>query len=190
METVFIKILNMSIAAGWMILAVILLRSLLKRAPKALRCFLWLLVGIRLVIPFSWESVWSLIPSSDVVGNDILYSETPAIHSGIDLLDQAVNPVLSGSLAPDTFQSVNPMQVAAGLASMVWVFGTAVLLLYSAVSYLRLRRRLFDAVRLRDNIWQSEKAASPFVLGLFRPRIYLPYHLSAVSYTHLTLPTT
>ena len=185
METVFIKILNMSIAAGWMILAVILLRSLLKRAPKALRCFLWLLVGIRLVIPFSWESVWSLIPSSDVVGNDILYSETPAIHSGIDLLDQAVNPVLSGSLAPDTFQSVNPMQVAAGLASMVWVFGTAVLLLYSAVSYLRLRRRLFDAVRLRDNIWQSEKAASPFVLGLFRPRIYLPYHLSEPAISHV-----
>lgn len=185
MEILFIKLLNMSITAGWMILAVILLRFLLRKAPKAIRCFLWLLVGIRLVIPISWESVWSLIPSSDVIRTDILYSETPSIHSGIGMLNQAVNPVLSESLAPDPYASANPVQILTYMAAMVWVFGIAFLLLYSAISYLRLRRRLFDAIRLRDNIWQSEKAASPFVLGLFRPRIYLPYHLCEPGISHV-----
>lgn len=185
MEHVFIKLLNMSITAGWMILAVILLRFLLKKAPKAIRCFLWMLVGIRLVFPFSWESIWSLIPSSHVISTDILTSETPAIHSGIDLLNRAVNPVLSESLAPDPYASANPMQIVTYMASVVWISGIVLLLLYSALSYLRLRRRLFDAVRLRDNIWQSEKAASPFVLGLFRPRIYLPYHLHDPGISHV-----
>ena len=136
MEILFIKLLNMSITAGWMILAVILLRFLLRKAPKAIRCFLWLLVGIRLVIPISWESVWSLIPSSDVIRTDILYSETPSIHSGIGMLNQAVNPVLSESLAPDPYASANPVQILTYMAAMVWVFGIAVLLLYLSLIHI------------------------------------------------------
>lgn len=175
MEAVFIRLLNMSIAAGWLILAVVLLRAILKKAPKSIRRILWALVGIRLVFPFSPESILSLIPSAETVSTDILYAETPAIHSGISAFNTYVNPVLSESLALNVAASVNPMQVVASIASVVWIIGMIVLMLYSIISYIRLRRRVADAVILRDNFWQSEKVASPFILGLFHPRISLPF---------------
>lgn len=175
MEAVFIRLLNMSIAASWLILAVIVLRFLLKNAPKNIRRILWALVGIRLVLPFSFESFLSLIPSAETVSTAILYAETPKIHSGISAFNTYVNPIISESLAPNVAASVNPMQVVAFIASVVWITGMAALLLYAAVSYIRLRRKVTEAVLLRDNLWQSEAVASPFVLGFFRPRIYLPF---------------
>ncbi len=185
MEALFLKLLNMSITASWLILAVIVLRFLLQKAPKSIRCFLWALVGIRLVCPFSWESVLSLIPSAETVSPDILYSEAPTIHSGISVLNQTVNPVISESLAPNAGASVNPMQAITYAASIVWIIGMAALVLYSVISYVRLRRRVTDAVILRDNLWQSEKVTSPFVLGLLRPRIYLPFGVDEESLTYV-----
>ncbi|HPE16194.1 MAG TPA: M56 family metallopeptidase [Oscillospiraceae bacterium] len=185
MESVFLKLLNMSITASWLILAVLALRFLLRSAPKSIRSFLWALVGIRLIFPFSWQSVLSLIPSAETVSPDILYAEVPAIHSGINVLNQAVNPVISASLAPTAGAGVNPMQVVAHAAAIAWMAGMAALALYGAVSYIRLRRRVADAVLLRDNLWQSEKTASPFVLGLFRPRIYLPFDMEEESLAYV-----
>lgn len=183
METIFLKLMNMSITASWLILAVILLRFVLKRAPKSIRRILWIVVGIRLAVPFSFKSVLSLIPSSQTVSPDIIYSETPMIKSGITVLNQAVNNVLSQSFAPVPEISINPLQLVVHRASLVWMIGAAGLLLYSIISYVKLRWRITDAVYLRDNLWQSEKVSSPFVLGLFRPRIYMPYALdhSAIS---------
>ncbi len=185
METVFIKLLNMSITAGWLILTVVILRAVFKRAPKSIICVLWALVGIRLICPFSIESMLSAVPSVETVPQDILYSGSPAIDSGIEALNESINPILSQSLAPDMAMSVNPMQVIAFAASAVWIAGMAALLLYTAISYLCLRRRVATAVRLKDNIWQSEAVTSPFVLGVFRPRIYLPFDMDEESMRHV-----
>ncbi|MEA4823759.1 MAG: M56 family metallopeptidase [Clostridiaceae bacterium] len=178
MEAVFLKALNMSLAVGWLILVIIVLRPLLRRAPRSIHCLLWGLVAIRLICPLSPESVLSLIPSAEIFSPSILYAESPAIQSGIGSLNQAVNPALAESLSPALSDSVNPMQVVIAAAAVLWLIGVTAMLLYAAVSYFRLRRRVADAVRLRDNLWQSEHAASPFILGILHPRIYLPYTLS------------
>ena len=178
MEAVFIKILNMSITASWLILAVILIRFLLKKAPKSTRCILWALVGIRLVCPFSLESALSLIPSAVTVSPDILYAEEPAIRSGIDAFNSAVNPAISESFAPAAGNSITPMQTVTYVVSIVWLAGIAAMIVYSAVSYVRFRRRVAAAVMLQGNVWQSETVSTPFVLGLFRPRIYIPFHMN------------
>lgn len=185
METVFLTLLNRSIAAGWLVLAVVVLRWLLKRAPKSVHCLLWGLVGLRLVLPWSIESAWSLLPSAETISPEILYSPAPEIRSGVPFLNQAVNPALSQSMAPNPANSVNPLQIVSLAAAWVWIAGMAALALYSAVSYVRLRRRVVQAVRLRDNLWQSEHVDTPFILGLFRPRIYLPFHMEAQSMAHV-----
>lgn len=174
MEAVFLKILNMGITAGWIVLAVIALRLLLKKAPKWITVLLWGLVGLRLIFPFSLESVFSLIPSAETVPADILYTDTPAIHSGVSVLNTAVNPVISDSLAPAAGASVNPMQVIAFAASIIWIAGIAGMLVYTVVSGLRIRRRVREAVPLRENILLCDHVDTPFVFGVLRPRIYLP----------------
>lgn len=175
MEHLFLKLFNMSITASWLVVAVIALRLLLKKAPKYIRCILWGLVGVRLICPFSFESMLSLIPSAETVPAEMLLSQAPAIHSGIDVLNQAVNPVISQSLAPTPYASVNPMQVITYIASVIWVVGVVLMVVYTIASYVRLKLRVGTAVRLYDNIWQSERVSSPFVLGMLRPRIYLPF---------------
>lgn len=185
MEAVFIRLLNMSITASWLILAVIALRFLLKKAPKSVLLILWALVGLRLVLPFSPESVLSLIPSAETVRPDILYAEAPTIHSGIYAFNTHVNPVISESLAPSAADSLNPMQIVASVASVVWTVGMALLVLYCVISYVGLCRKVAEAVPLRDNLWQSENVASPFVLGLFRPRIYLPFGMGEESMAYV-----
>jgi beta-lactamase regulating signal transducer with metallopeptidase domain len=181
MEAVFIRFLNMSIAASWLILAVVLLRVILKKAPKSIRRILWALVGIRLVLPFSPESFLSLIPSAETVSPDILRGETPHIHSGISAFNTYINPVISESFVPVADANVHPMQIAASIASIVWIAGMALLVLYGVISYVGLRRKVAEAVPLRDNLWQGQAVASPFVLGFFRPRIYLPFGMDEES---------
>ena len=185
METVFIKLLNMSITAGWLILAVVIMRPVLKRAPKSILCVLWALVGIRLICPLSIKSMLSAVPSVETIPQNILYSRAPAIDSGIEALNELINPPLSQSLAPDMVSSANPMQVIAFIASAIWIAGMAALLLYTAISYMCLRGRVATAVRLTGNIWQSEAVTSPFVLGVFRPRIYLPFDMDEESMRHV-----
>ncbi len=185
MEAVFLKLLNMSIAAGWLVLAVAALRFLLKKAPKAIRCVLWALVGIRLICPFSFVSALSLIPSAETVSPDILYSQAPTIHTGISALNRTVNPIISESLSPSVGASVNPLQVITSAATVVWIIGVAILLAYAAISYLRLRRRVGAAMRLRDDLWLCDDISSPFILGFFKPRIYLPSHMDEMQLAHV-----
>lgn len=173
MEAAFIKALNLSISAGWLISAVILLRFLLKKAPKTVTVFLWALVAFRLVCPFSFESVLSLIPSAETVPEEILYSDAPAIQSGIPALNSAVNPVISENLAPSMAESVNPLQIIT-FAAAVWLAGVAAMLIYAAVSCLKIKKKISEAVLLRDNIWMCDRISTPFIFGLIRPRIYLP----------------
>ena len=174
MEAVFIKVLNMSISAGWLILAVMLLRLLLKKAPKWISVVLWGLVGLRLVFPFSLQSVLSLIPSAEVISPSIGYAQHPEINSGVSVIDNAVNPTLGTSLAATPMNSVNPMQIVLYLGGLVWVGGKVILLLYGLISYLRLRRKVTEAIPYEKNTWLCDQVKTPFILGVFRPRIYLP----------------
>ena len=111
MELIFLKIVNMSAAASWIILAVLLLRFILKKVPRAYICVLWAMVGIRLVLPFSFESKLSLLPSAEVFPEEFLYAAEPKINSGIGFIDNAVNPIIAAGLAPEPTASANPAQI-------------------------------------------------------------------------------
>lgn len=178
MSEIFLKLLNMSISASYLVLAVILLRLLLKRAPKWIRVVLWGIVAVRLVCPLSIESTLSLIPSSRVVSPDIITATAPEINTSISLVDQAIDPVIGSSFTLDHTASANPLQIWTGVLAMIWMIGMLALLAYTVISYARVKRRIGAAVLLCDNIYQSENVASPFVLGIIKPKIYLPFNLN------------
>lgn len=177
MADVFIKTLNMGIAASWLILPVVVLRVILKKAPKRFRLLLWAVVGLRLVLPVSIESALSLVPSAQTLPEGVMYAAAPELNTGIAALNDAINPAFTAAFAPEPAASANPLQVLLPVASVIWLAGAAVMLLWALVSWLRLRRRVAEAVRLEGNVYESERVASPFVLGLIRPRIYLPFGL-------------
>ena len=179
MTAIFLGFLNRSLAAGILILAVVLVRLVFKKAPRWLLCALWALAAVRLVCPVSIESVLSLIPSAEPVQPEIIVSAQPAITSGIPAVDAIVNPPLAAAFTPSPAQSANPLQIWTFVAACVWLAGIAALLLYAAVSALRLRLRVRTAVRLEGKVYQSEFVSSPFILGVIRPRIYLPFGLEA-----------
>ena len=177
MTTLFLGFLNRSLSAAVLIFAVVLVRLVFKKAPRWLLCVLWALAAVRLVCPVSIESVLSLIPSAEPVQPEIVYSAAPAITSGIPAVDAIVNPPLQAAFTPSPAQSANPLQILTWIAAWVWLGGCAVLVLYAVVSALRLRLRVRTAVRLEGNVFQSEFVPSPFILGVLRPRIYLPFRL-------------
>ncbi|MBR4961705.1 MAG: hypothetical protein IKY52_12485 [Clostridia bacterium] len=185
MTEFFIRLCNMSISAGWLVLAIVLLRFLLPKSPRWLFTVLWLFVGLRLCIPFAAESIFSLLPSGETIAPEILYDRNPTIHTGVYALNSIVNPVLTESFAPNPGDSVNPLQVWLWLGAVLWGIGFAGMLLYAAFSWLILSRKLTEAVRLEDNLYGTDCGAAPFVLGLFRPKIYLPYHLSETDRLHV-----
>ncbi len=174
MTNLFLKILNRSIAAGWLILAVVLLRFVLKKAPKWVNVLLWGLVALRLALPFSLESPFSLIPSAETFDAHNIQYETPAVNSGIPALNRAVNPVLGEIFAPNPAESVNPLYVWAFVASALWLAGAAVMLLYALIRYVQVRRSTAENIPYEGNILLCDRVKSPFILGLVRPKIYLP----------------
>ena len=179
MSELFLEIVNRSIAASWIVIAVLILRFCLKKAPKWVNVLLWSIVAVRLIFPFSIESALSLIPSAETVSPSIMMETAPSVQTGVPALDQVINPVIDHSLSPAPGASANPLQIWISVMAAVWLAGAAALLLYSAISYWRLRRRVREAVILRDNIYQSENAGSPFVLGIIQPKIYLPYSVDS-----------
>ncbi|MBP3622656.1 MAG: hypothetical protein J6J19_01160 [Oscillospiraceae bacterium] len=179
MDKLFLELLNLSIAASWLILVVLLLRPLLKKTPRAIVCTLWLLVGLRLALPFSIESVLSLIPSRETVSPEIVYAAQPMIDSGVKIVDQVVNPVIVENFAPSPVQSVNPLQVLNFIGGCAWLMGLVLMLGYGTVSYIRLRLKVRESVLVEKGVRQGRCVASPFVLGFFRPCIYLPGSLAA-----------
>lgn len=174
MKDMFLHLFNMSITAGWLALAVMLFRVLFKKAPKSLTVVLWALVGVRLLFPVSVESVLSLIPSRETVPTDIMYAETPTIHTGLPHINTIVNPILSETLAPAPSDSVNPMQTVTSIACTVWLVGIAAMLAYTAFSYLRLHLKVREASPLEQNVYLCDHIDTPFLLGIVKPRIYLP----------------
>ena len=173
MSAVFLKILNMSISASWIAATVLLLRLCLKRAPKWWNVLLWGLVAVRLMLPFSVESALSLLPRAEVVSPAHIVPSVPGEAA----------PMIGGAAAIASGAKTQlPIWT---ILTWVWLFGVLVLVLYTMVSTLRLRHQVREAVRLRGNIYQSEQVASPFVLGILRPRIYLPYHMDSREAQHV-----
>ena len=178
MSELFLQLLNMSITAGWVVLGVVVLRLCFRRAPKWITVLLWGLVAVRLLLPFSIESALSLLPSGETVPHEILQAEKPAIQSGIPSVNAVVNPFLQDSFAPAPGNSVNPMQVVTEIAAWVWIVGVAGMLLYFFVSFFLLKRKLREAVLVKENVWACDGVDTPFLFGVFRPRIYLPSFLA------------
>lgn len=174
MSEVFLKLLNLSITASWLILAVVIIRPLLKKAPKWINCALWALVALRLVCPFSFESALSLIPSSETIPYDIAIQKAPAIDTGISAVNQVINPIIANSFTPDPLTSANPLQILIPVVSVLWLVGMAALLLYALISYLRLKKSVGASIAIKDNIMACDDVKSPFILGIMKPIIYVP----------------
>ena len=143
MDKIFLSLLNRGIAAGWLILAVLILRLVLKRAPKWIPCILWGIVAVRLICPFSLESAFSLIPSGETLSRTtVMYAQKPEITSGVFALNRTLNPVIRDAFAPSPGASVNPLQVWTFFGGILWIIGLVALLLYALTSFWRLHTRL------------------------------------------------
>ena len=181
MAAVFLKLLNLSISASWLVLAVLVLRLISKRSPKWVNVLLWGIVALRLVLPFSIESALSLIPSAETVSPAVVqFAPAPTITSGVSVIDNAVNPSLSEHFSAVPTASVNPLYVWTEIAGWVWLIGLGAMLLYALVSYLRLRRRVSVSLPVQDHIYLCDAISSPFILGVVKPHIYLPSDLDEV----------
>ncbi len=205
MEMIFLNVFNRSLAAGWLILAVIVVRFLLKKAPRRLSCVLWAVVAVRLLCPFFPASSFSLIPSGETISAEaVRFAPAPAIDSGIPALNEALNPMIGERFAPAPGTSVNPLYIWTAIAGIVWLVGVAVMAGYALLGSLRMRSVVREAVplgmcgesyetgeagtcaephrarpletgaALPDNVWLCDAVRSPFILGIVRPKIYLP----------------
>ena len=217
MEMIFLNVFNRSLAAGWLILAVIVVRLFLKKAPRRLSCVLWAVVAVRLLCPFFPASSFSLIPSGETISAEVVrFAPAPAIDSGIPVLNEALNPMIGERFAPAPGTSVNPLYIWTAIAGIVWLVGVAVMVGYALLSSLRMRSVVREAVplgmcgesyetgeaeacgesyeagevgtcakphrarpletgaALPDNVWLCDAVRSPFILGIVRPKIYLP----------------
>lgn len=177
MEDVFLTILNMSLTTSYVILFIILVRLPLKKAPKVISYALWSVAAFRLLCPFSFESILSLVPmNTSPIPQNIAYQQMPHINSGITAIDTYVNSSLP---APIVGASANPLQIYTGIGEDIWLLGIVVMLIYSVVSVLILKSRLKSARHTEYGIYEADDLKTPFVLGLFRPRIFVPAGLSA-----------
>ena len=203
MSSFFLEIVNMSISASWIVLAVLLLRLLLKKAPKWITVLLWGIVAVRLICPISIESAMSLMPSSETINTDIMVEGNsmvehdsvveykPLIDTGVPIINDAVNPIIEENFSsepeikPQGDIRVTPLKSIIPVLSWVWVAGMVVMLAYTIFSYLNVKNKISTAVLLRQNIFQSENVVSPFVLGVVKPRIYLPFDMDEQDMEHV-----
>ena len=184
MTDLFLDVLNTSFSATWVVLAVVLARLLLKKAPRWMICGLWILVAARLLIGSGIPAPFSMIPSSELIPPESLYAQAPAIHSGVSILDNAINPVYTESLRPVPGASINPLQVWTAVFANLWVLGAAVMALWAMFSCYRVRRQVRESIH-DDGVYLCDRIASPFIFGLFRPKIYLPSDLSTEARPHV-----
>lgn len=189
MDALFLKLLNMSITASYVILAILLMRLLLRRAPKKYSYLLWSAAAFRLCCPVSFSSVFSLFrlklfdmtaaqqtggAALQYVPEQVGSMARPKVTVGIPAANAVINSALP---AAEQVTSVNPLQILIFIASCVWTAGVFALLMWAAVSYVRLRFKMSTAVLLEGNVYQSDQARSPFILGFIRPKIYIPFGL-------------
>jgi len=183
MTDLFLDVLNTSVSAIWVVLGVVLARLLLKKAPRWMVCSLWALVALRLIFG-GIEAPFSLIPSSELIPPESLFEQAPAIHSGVPIVDNTINPVYTESLRPAPGASVNPLQLWLAVFANIWVLGMIVMGLWAVISCHRVRRQVRESIPA-DGVYLCDRISSPFIFGLFRPRIYLPSDLDEASRGHV-----
>ncbi len=185
MTELFLKVLNMSISASYLVLAVLFLRLILKKSPKWIAVLLWGIVAVRLLCPFSVESAMSLVPSAETVPKEILSESGFRIQTGIAPVDLSVNDYLGERY----FEGVTVPQDAGHnivtILSFIWLFGIVLLIAYTIISYVRLYRKIDTAVVYRAGVYQCDGIDSPFVLGIIKPRIYIPFHLQEQEFNYV-----
>lgn len=183
LDKFFLEVLNMSFTGSIVILFVLLARLLLKKAPKIFSYALWSVVLFRLICPFSFESVFSLLPTkSNPIAQDIVYMQTPKIDTGVAIINNTVNDLLP---AATPYASINPIQFWLFIGSMVWVMGIVFMLSYSLLSLLSFRKKLKNAISYKNNVFLSDKIDTAFVFGALRPKIYLPDSLTDRQCEHI-----
>ena len=185
MNELFLKIINMSISASWLILAVLILRLVLKKAPKWVNVLLWGIVAVRLICPFSFESALSLIPSAETFPEKIISGPSFDIQTGISPVDNRINDYLGDRYFEGVTVPANNGNNIMTILTIVWIIGILLFVAYTIISYRRLHREIDTAVHYRDNIFQSENVSSPFVLGIINPRIYLPFSMNEQNLEHV-----
>ena len=185
MNEFFLKIINMSISASWLVLVVLILRFVLKKAPKWVNILLWGIVAIRLICPFSFESALSLIPSAETFPEKVISGPSFDVQTGITPVDNRINDYLGDRYFEGVTVPANNGNNIMTILTIVWTIGILLLVAYTVISYWRLRRKVDTAVRYKDNIFQSENVKSPFVLGIIKPRIYLPFNMNGQDLEHV-----
>ena len=185
MDDVFLKLVNLSISASWLILAVLVLRFVLKKAPKWVMPLLWGVVALRLVCLFSIESALSLIPSAETIPSEIVTETREPVLYEQATLDIVTNPTLPSAAEVPVGVSRQQAQVDFNIYSVLWLAGMAALLVHALVSAGKLKKKLATAILLRDNIYESEFVDSPFVFGVVKPNIYLPMHMDEGTAAHV-----
>lgn len=185
MSDLFLKIVNMSISASWLVVAVLILRLVLKKAPKWVNVLLWGIVAVRLICPFSFESALSLIPSAETFPEKIISGPSFDVQTGITPIDNRINDYLGDRYFEGVTVPTNNGNNVMTILTIVWIIGILLLVAYTVISYWRLNRKVDTAVRYKDNIFQSENVSSPFVLGIINPRIYLPFSMNEQDMEHV-----
>lgn len=185
MNELFLKIINMSISASWLVLVVLILRFVLKKAPKWVNILLWGIVAIRLICPFSFESALSLIPSAETFPEKVISGSSFDVQTGISPVDNRINDYLGDRYFEGVTVPANNGNNIMTILTIVWIIGILLLVAYTVISYWRLRCKVDTAVRYKDNIFQSENVSSPFVLGIINPRIYLPFSMNEQNLEHV-----
>lgn len=190
MGDIFLKLLNMSITAGWLILTVLCVRLLFRKMPKWINCLLWGVVAVRLLIPFSIESKYSLQPSAQPIKPHTMVEAdmvpyVPSIKSNFTVVENTVNPILADAFAYEATESVAPFQVFTEVAGYIWLDGMIVILCFAVGSVVRLRLGVRESIRYKENVFICDAVKSPFILGVIRPRIYLSSALSEVEMKHI-----
>ena len=182
MSVAFLKLFNMSITASWLILFVLLVRIILNKAPNWTRCLLWGFVGLRLVFPFSIESILSLVPSAEIIPpSNLLSTAPPQIDSGFETINQAVNPMIT-----ETYTEYgNQFPSIISIFSVIWIIGLAIMLIYGIVSYLTLYVKVRVSIKYKENIYLCDNIDSPFILGIVKPKIYIPSGYSDEQMEHI-----
>ena len=188
MASFFIDLFNMSITASYLVLAVVVVRLLLKKAPKWINCLLWALVGIRLVCPFSFESALSLIPSSETIAlNDSSTGRPFTVQSGVSAVDLSVNELLGDKYYEGVSVPANTFADMTTVLSIVWLVGLFAMLIYGLISFIRIRKRVGVSLLFKDNVYYCDNIDTPFILGLFKPEIFIPSGLDEEQVNYITL---
>lgn len=185
MNELFLKIINMSISASWLVLAVLILRFVLKKAPKWVNVLLWGIVAVRLICPFSFESALSLIPSAETFPDQVITGPSFDVQTGIAPVDNRINDYLGDRYFEGVTVPTNNGNNVMTILTIVWIIGILLLVTYTIISYQCLHRKVDTAVHYKDNIFQSENVSSPFVLGIINPRIYLPFNMNGQDLEHV-----